>query len=321
MSVQKHWVITPDLFLPGIINPDVILCAICGEIMTQPAILIRRSVDYTLNTSCNHIFCRTCIPGVENSSCPICRAPYQYYMEIAPLRAIVNNQQMKCVNKECKIIFDIGDMPRHQLQCLYEMESCHDCKKEYLRKEKNKHVIECPYRLTPCQYCKGQIKFCEMQQHFDTCTDYPTKCIRAGCKLVTKRYKLGIHYKYCQYMEEKCPLNCPLIILRRDVEKHKKECQNRIVKCGKCKMEHKYCQQREHMYICPAEIISCSCGTTFQRCQMASHVAKCGEIKIPCIYFGICCHEFVVRNKMGEHLSKKYKDHQYNMASRIDLWN
>lgn len=312
----QEWVITPDLFLPGNINTDAIICVICGQIMTNPAMLMN---SHNCCMVCEHMFCLDCIRNVYTQDCPVCRRQFNVSTPSTALKKLISNQLMKCVNKECKEIFSIRDMQKHQTLCILETETCGECNISYVRKERTEHTKICEFRFVDCQYCQKAVKLFLLPKHHLMCVSYPLNCVRDGCKYTAPRQTMHMHDVYCQYKVISCPLMCSDKIIRKDLQTHMSVCVNRKTTCSKCKQEMPHCKLSNHPKICPDEMLSCLCGNTFKRKEKALHNALCGFVKVPCVYFGMCCYDFVIRSEMGEHIKNNRKSHQNLMLQKIEI--
>ena len=111
-----------------------------------------------------------------------------------------------------------------------------------------------------------------------------TKCDNSsnGCEWIGELRSLDKHLLTCDFTLLPCPNQCKkdeeiLKLLRKDIEKHKKECPRRQYECPHCKETGEY-QERTttHLEECPKNRIYCpndGCGEHFNDARF-HHIAK-----------------------------------------------
>ena len=142
-----------------------------------------------------------------------------------------------------------------------------------------------------------------------------TKCDNTfnGCEWTGELRSLEKHLLSCDFTLLPCPNQCKkdgeihiVKLLRKDIEKHKKEeCPRRQYECPHCKETGEY-QERTttHLKECPKVKIPCpreGCSERIKRCNIKRHRQKCLYERIPCKHSNIGCEEMVPRKHLEEH--------------------
>lgn len=323
MSGPKQWIVTPDLFISENVNPDIILCAICGQLMTNPTMLLdmKYSVDFKTNiceTICEHAFCKACINQVLDKRCPLCRTRYFYTAVNITLNKLIQTQKMRCVNKECDSKFYVKDVQSHQLVCEYEQEKCVHCSKTVIRGQLTEHKTICDHRPTQCEKCAATFTFNYIQEHLEKyCNMIEIACTFAGCGKRFLRKDQYIHYSVCEYNEFPCVFGCGVNIIKKDMMNHTFICPNRTVKCSYCNANIKENLLPVHYNTCPDILVECECKVKVLRKNLLVHLTKCDFTKIPCQYFDLGCCKFIPRREMLKHLMENNTDHDVADINRI----
>jgi len=180
-------------------------CVLCQAISKDP-----------LETSCGHIFCKTCYKEYEQTSkppvpCPTCRAPIEMTFVSQRLSREINNLKVKCGNEDS--------------QCDWKG-SLSDVKK---------HVInDCPYTFMVCKYCNdtgNPYRRMNKKKHYKICGKFPIVC--QLCQMVIPRENYDNHINIeCENILISCPNKCGRQIKKGELELHvSKSCVNRDVKC------------------------------------------------------------------------------------------
>ena len=106
----------------------------------------------------------------------------------------------------------------------------------------------------------------------------------AGCQEVKHRGQIQDHVdKYCDYVEEECPLEtCLLPVPRKDTRDGR--CLHGLVKCEDCRMSLLEKELESHRgNHCEAGRIPCpDCKAQFSRRDLADHAEMCPEAVLPC---------------------------------------
>ena len=110
-------------------------------------------------------------------------------------------------------------------------------------------------------------------------------------------------------------------LLRKDIEKHKKECPRRQHKCPHCKEAGEY-QERTttHLDECPMIEVPCpkrECKENILRRNISDHLQECMFEEVPCKYTNIGCGEKVLRRDIKE-LQEHEIDGQWHLQLAID---
>lgn len=101
-------------------------CIICQSIFLNPVVL----------NNCGHEFCKQCIIEWKKQSfnCPICRKTNIGYNNSYTLNNIIDNIEIYCKNKDCKVIFKYGNYKDHINKCYHEIINCEYCDYNGIRK-------------------------------------------------------------------------------------------------------------------------------------------------------------------------------------------
>ena len=128
----------------------------------------------------------------------------------------------------------------------------------------------------------------------------------------------------CDFTLLPCPNQCKkdeeiLKLLRKDIEKHKKEeCPRRQYECPHCKETGEY-QERTttHLVKCPNIEIPCpnsGCNKLVKRCDISKHCKECSFELVPCKYASIGCEQEICRKDLEDHEG----DSQLHLQLAID---
>ena len=136
-----------------------------------------------------------------------------------------------------------------------------------------------------------------------------------GCKWVRELRSLDEHLASCDFTLLPCPNKCHrgregkkskhVQLLRKDLEKHIKECPRRQYECPYCQEAGEYWEMTTtHLDECPMIEVPCpkrQCKTSIARCDLAKHHQECLFEKVPCKYTIIGCKQEVLRKNLIEH--------------------
>ena len=193
-----------------------------------------------LSVCCGHLFCKSCLDNTKRTTaitaCPMCR---NEDFKTFPNKAVdreVRGLYVYCINKEkdCKWQGELNEVGKHLRSsdgCQFEEVKCSNkCGKMIQRRYLSPHVeTECPCRKVNCQYCHhtGEYQFIE-GQHKKECSKVPLPCPNK-CNMVSTvlREDMEAHRKECPLEIIQCEyhsVGCKRVrLIRKDVEKHKKE--------------------------------------------------------------------------------------------------
>ena len=121
----------------------------------------------------------------------------------------------------------MSEAEEHLRNCDSVLIQCNLCKEVFSRSERELHGTEqCPLRIVKCQYCNQDTKAKILSQHFEDCPGYPISCPN-GCGAEFIRRELSKHRSECELEVVTCPYKeygCKAeSMLRRDLLAHKKE--------------------------------------------------------------------------------------------------
>ena len=122
-----------------------------------------------------------------------------------------------------------------------------------------------------------------------------------GCKWLGTLKDCEDHLDTCDYVYVSCKLTCGVVLIRNELEKHKKEtCSQRVVKCDHCKNDFKSGEIHEHLNKCPKMKVPCDlCDTQITREDMPQHLKHdCGMVQETC---QLGCGVKLTRNKLKIH--------------------
>ena len=111
-------------------------CPICNEFLNP---------EESMQTSCLHIFCQSCLVQLRQNTlsscrCPICRSitseSGQKTLKESNLFAynILALVEIKCKNTECDKTFPLNELEGHLKICEYEIIDCPYCDKKEIRR-------------------------------------------------------------------------------------------------------------------------------------------------------------------------------------------
>ena len=106
--------------------------------------------------------------------------------------------------------------------------------------------------------------------------------------------------------------------LRKELEKHNKECPRRQYECPHCQEAGEY-QERttKHPMKCPLIVLPCpkpGCKQRIARCNLSKHYKECMFVLVPCKYAAIGCKTELLRKDLGVHEG----DSQQHLQLAID---
>ena len=205
------------------------------------------SRDPYMTGSCcrGQILCKICLDQTLRyyatpNYCPLCRKEgfvsypnWQLDREIKSLYIYCTNKEKGC--EWCGELCDINNHLGNLDGCQYEEVKCsNECGKIMQRQHVAKHVEnECSNRKSECPHCQvtGEYQFIE-----------------------------GQHKKVCPKLLVPCPNNCDIgLMLREDLEAHRKECTLEIAQCDyhdvgckdmvSCKNQKKHIEEKREEHL------------------------------------------------------------------------
>ncbi len=109
----------------------------------------------------------------------------------------------------------------------------------------------------------------------------------------------------CQYVDTKCPLNCPQVIPKNKVEQHvDQECTKRPHICQHCGFKATYEEVVDtHLPECKYVALQCPnmCGVSCEREVMEDHMKICRLEEVECEFKGVGCEDRFIREDQEEH--------------------
>ena len=208
------------------------ICAICTLVSRDPQQV----------TCCYNTFCNTCLQRLEqheqhreNSKCPMCKKPLQYFPDGKLNREIIA-LKIHCTNSEegCKWKGTINEtgtsIDTHLNSCPYQLVPCtNGCVEKIRRSLLETHLTNnCPKRMVNCQYCKrkGAHNLITSRIHLNECPDLPIQCSNEGCNEKIPRCSLASHKETCPKAIIQCEYNtvgCNKKMKREEQEIHNEE--------------------------------------------------------------------------------------------------
>uniref|UniRef100_T1JE02 Uncharacterized protein n=1 Tax=Strigamia maritima TaxID=126957 RepID=T1JE02_STRMM len=132
-----------------------------------------------------------------------------------------------------------------------------------------------------------------------------------GCSSVIEIGKVDQHLTSCPFALIKCPNECGVSILNRDLESHMlDDCLRRMIKCKLCSMNFPLSGQQSHFAICPMVPIPCECGELVPREELEYHkAAVCNSVDVHCQYVDMGCNEKMKREDINAHMQSNAPNH------------
>ena len=182
---------------------DRVVCVICHL----------PSRDPHMTECCGHVFCKSCLDNAkatQYASCSMCKDVQFNAFCNKQINREVQNLHAYCTNKEkgCEWEGEVRDISNHLNGCQFEEVECPNGCEELIQRQclPNHIEYECTHREVECQYCHNKVKLV---------------------------FADGAHLEECQKVPLPCPNNCGKgeLILREDMEAHRKECPLEIIHC------------------------------------------------------------------------------------------
>jgi hypothetical protein len=227
---------------------------------------------------------------------------------------------IKCPNTSCNYHTQRHNMIEHTSICdnriIQCTNGCHDII-EY--KDISKHNQICPMRIVTCDDCGFRVSFSELERHTLTCPLKIVVCIYCETDVINNNMRHHIR-RVCKYSPIKCTLGCGIDVNRCTRESHKKKCEERIIRCRKCKQPHTYGKSEKHILVdCPNTIVKCSdCNKDVHRYELLNHTINlCSFRSIKCKYMYSGCEESFLPSQEEEHYNKNKDIHMELMEKYI----
>ena len=204
---------------------DRVVCVICHL----------PSRDPHMTECCGHVFCKSCLDNAkatQYASCSMCEDEHFTTFCNKQINREVRGLRIYCTNKEkgCEWEGEIRDISAHignNDGCQFkEVECLNGCEELVQRHCLPSHIkYKCTHREVECQYCHSKVKLL---------------------------FADGTHLEECAKLPLPCPNGCGKVemILREDVEGHRKECPLEVIQCEYhsvgCDVRMPRKRQREH---------------------------------------------------------------------------
>ena len=226
-------------------------------------------------------------------------------------------------------------MQLHRQICPMEKIKCPftHCKNKVPRKDLESHKKECDWRPYKCEYCGVEKPFqsitgkglSNQPSHYDECEQYPLDCVNKCGEKGIKRKDMSTH-------QESCPLellDCPFgsrhpekKILRKNMERHKLDCDHRPYMCSYCYLRGTYksitgkgnspLKGECHYDTCSQYPLECpnKCeAKSIKRKNMLLHRERCPLERLDCPFKYAGCPLKILRKNMDYHCKNEMQRH------------
>ena len=297
---------------------DRLICRICHLPSREPY----------LSVCCGHLFCKSCLDNIKNTStityaCPICRDTEFVTFPNKQADREIKSLHIYCTNKEkgCEWQGELNYINNHLGNsdgCQFEEVKCsNECGKMIERRYLTSHVeTECPRRKGNCQYCHdtGEHQFIE-GRHKEECPKLPLPCPNKCEVGSVPREDMEAHRKECKLEIVKCLNKCGKQFERQNLIAHMEtECPNRTVECPHCRGLglHSWINGPIHRAVCPKLPLPCpnNCEVgSIPREDMEAHRKECPLEMIQCEYHNVGCEVRMARKDQEKHENDNMKEH------------
>lgn len=111
---------------------------------------------------------------------------------------------------------------------------------------------------------------------------------------------------------------CCVVVLRREMKKHKRVCEHAEVPCGLCGEHIRKSGMDDHLKEeCPKRKIACECGNEMDACELDDHQRSCEDVRVGCVVRG--CGKTMKRKRVGRHMDKSTKRHVELLLEEVDF--
>ena len=128
-----------------------------------------------------------------------------------------------------------------------------------------------------------------------------------GCHYKGELKDLDSHLTQCLYQLVKCPNQCDVPSIQRQLLQHhlEEDCPNREVSCPHCNITEKHdIVTGSHLEECPNILVPCpnqGCQKYIKRIEMANHRQSCIKEIVPCPYASVGCKQRMKRERLDDH--------------------
>ena len=180
------------------------------------------------------VICKICVGITRNASlykeettCFVCSESPAKVNHVKMVQTAVNQLEIKCpLLSKCDWSGKLFEAKEHLKNCRTFLIQCDLCKDVFSRSERELHETEqCPLRIVKCQYCNQDKTAIYFPLHFKDCSEFPIYCPNE-CGAEFPRRELSKHRSECELEVVTCPYKeygCKAeSMLRRDLLAHKK---------------------------------------------------------------------------------------------------
>lgn len=144
---------------------DELCCTICQGLLWNP----------TSCSSCQHLFCKSCIETwlhSNPSSCPFRCSPYEAKRAPPHIHSLLSRLSIRCRNSlyGCTEFLPYNLLTQHETsQCQFPTKQCKTCRKYILENEIIEHEMNCKPAVIQCFICKCHIDRSLYDKHYEIC--------------------------------------------------------------------------------------------------------------------------------------------------------
>ena len=218
----------------------------------------------------------------------------------------------------CLICTFVSCQP-HQVTCCGQI-YCKGCLRELRIKSQLFICLKCGESL-----CKNYFKDINTERKISQLQIYCTNK-DSGCHNRGELKDLDSHLTQCLYQLVKCPNQCDVPSIQRQLLQHhlEEDCPNREVSCPHCNITDKHnIVTGSHLEECPDLLIPCpneGCQEHFKRRVMLDHRDKCPLEIIRCKYSTVGCRKTLIRQELPQHNNDNIEYHlELAMTSVVEL--
>lgn len=204
--------------------------------------------------NCDQIFCKTCLVKILNKTglCPM-RCHFLALEIDRIVKNILDNIEVKCLNKDCKERMHYSQLQSHYFECKHSLYMClnQGCTFQGKKKEIEKHEADCEFKRIYCEYCNGVIRVLDKKSHIEIfCPNVDVLCPQCG-QIFKRKFYLEKHFS-----DYNSNVNC----LQKQVENLKKE--NKRLKKYISKITEQSLETLEDLYADDEEVKDSSAAKT-----------------------------------------------------------
>ena len=196
----------------------------------------------------------------------------------------------------------------HQVTCCGKI-YCKGCLDELKRKNSNFNCPNCREKIAN-NYFKDINTERKIRQLKIYCTNKDS-----GCSYKVELKDLDSHLTQCLYQLVKCPNQCDVPSIQRQLLQHhlEEDCPNREVSCPHCNITDKHnIVTGSHLEECPDLLIPCpneGCQEHVKRRELANHKQNCIKEVVFCPYVGVGCKQIMKREELDDHDKLSVRQH------------